>query len=67
MNLMVQRCNASGEDAGAAVLPAVQSCCFEVVRVVTGAGIEPAARALKVRCSATELPGLAEEAVIVLR
>ena len=25
---------------------------------VTGAGIEPAARALKVRCSTTELPGL---------
>jgi hypothetical protein len=24
---------------------------------VTGAGIEPAARALKVRCSTTELPG----------
>ena len=24
--------------------------------VVTGAGIEPAARALKVRCSTTELP-----------
>jgi hypothetical protein len=28
--------------------------------VVTGAGIEPAARALKVRCSTTELPGLDE-------
>ena len=25
--------------------------------LVTGAGIEPAARALKVRCSTTELPG----------
>ena len=25
--------------------------------MVTGAGIEPAARALKVRCSTTELPG----------
>jgi RNA polymerase primary sigma factor len=28
------------------------------MNVVTGAGIEPAARALKVRCSTTELPGL---------
>jgi hypothetical protein len=27
---------------------------------VTGAGIEPAARALKVRCSTTELPGREE-------
>src|ERR1700687_461025 len=30
--------------------------------VVTEAGIEPAARALKVRCSTTELPGRAESA-----
>src|SRR5207237_1016849 len=29
-----------------------------VLWVVTGAGIEPAARALKVRCSTTELPSL---------
>jgi hypothetical protein len=28
-----------------------------LVKMVTGAGIEPAARALKVRCSTTELPG----------
>ena len=27
------------------------------MKLVTGAGIEPAARALKVRCSTTELPG----------
>ena len=27
---------------------------------MTGAGIEPAARALKVRCSTTELPGRAK-------
>ena len=35
--------------------------CFQVngvIEMVTGAGIEPAARALKVRCSTTELPGL---------
>jgi hypothetical protein len=30
--------------------------------LVTEAGIEPAARALKVRCSTTELPGRAESA-----
>ena len=29
--------------------------------LVTGAGIEPAARALKVRCSTTELPGLSSQ------